>query len=330
MLLRKFSGNKKNENQKILKKKIILPMIKSFPDFLSEDISYTRGNYGLRDFDVEQLLPQTLEELKRKTGLKKGDPVKFTGNRYLLSLEVQGESLRTDVLKGEDLNSKELSFERWLDEKELQKLSELKTNLGQSFWWEAYGRGRKRDHLLSTFASALLASCRTPKGEEMILSFFTYNPKYTKSEPKVPEVFTREELEALCEKILTPAGLEFSIGTNPDYRKRDTLAVTIRTYYVAVRDNVGESRVAGPFGTEAAAEKRMKELGETQGDLDLKLLKDLKVRVDASQTPSEFFILRGESDITDQEFTRTLKKLYNTEELLKMMRGKITGKKFNI
>jgi hypothetical protein len=141
-------------------------MLKSFSDFLSEDISYTRGNHGFRDFDVEQLLPQTLEELKRKTGLKKGDPVKFTGNRYLLSLEVQGESLRTDVLKGEDLNSK--------------------------------------------------------------------------------------------------------------------------------------------------------------------LLKDLKVRVDASQSPSEFFILRSESDIPDQEFTRTLKKLYNTEELLKMLRGKITGKKFGL
>lgn len=306
---------------------IYQPMLKSFSDFLSEGISYTAGRYGSMQFQVEYLLPHTIEELKKKTGLQKGDPVKFTGNRNLLRLGIQGEHLETRVLKGDELNREGLIFDHWLNETELKKLSNLKKSMGDSFWWEGY---TNRKDPFSTLSSALLGSCRTPKGEEMILSFFTYNPKYVKSAPKVPEVFTKEELEALCEKILTPAGLEFSIEKSPYYRKKDTLVVTIHTYYVAVRDNAGESRVAGPFGTKAAAEKRMKELGETRGDLDTKLLKDLKVRVDASQTPSEFFILSGESNITDQEFTRTLKKLYNTEELLKMLRGKITGKKFNI
>jgi hypothetical protein len=306
-------------------------MLKSYGEFLNEGIKFTDTSSYYARFEVSEI--SNLKELQEKTKLKKGDSLKFTGSQYMLRCEVLPASPKdkfsSEIIKGEKINEMNLVFERWVEKKDVEKFAKLDPT---SYDWGT-GYDKPMDH--EKMMNAFLGICKDEKGKEHILSFFTYNPKYVKSEPKVPEVFKKEEMEAICEKLFREMGIEsWSVNKKRRYHNgkfTELYEVDIDTWFVYVRDHKGDAmKVAGPFGKKETAEKRMKELGSTKGDIDYDLMGKLKFRVDAKESPATFFVSSGTTSIPDLEFTRTLKKNYDTGELLKMLRGAVAGKKFGI
>ena len=160
---------------------------------------------------------------------------------------------------------------------------------------------------------------------------FAYNPSYKKGESKVPDTLSIEELEVAAEIVAKDLGIEeFEVlkSTPEDY-------VEFKTWFVYAKSHTESDRVklAGPFGTKAAAEDRLKELDSkkiTDGDLDDKKLSSLKFRVNGRLGSGGLDVSYEFSRIGNKEFTRVFSQNYDRKKLLDEKRGKITGKKFGI
>ena len=317
-------------------------MFKNYEEFLSEGIVFQKSGGHIWGFRVEET--PHLEELKKATKLKEGDSVKFTGPKYMIKVYVESKPApanhpklghridycQTVITTGEKINKENLTFLRWLTKEDATKYSKMEQS-GHDYDWKISGSNASPGilHMSANMLKAFMGVCKNEAGEEVTVSFFTYNPKYQKATPKVPDILPENIIEVLGEKIFRDLGIEDFEITESLFTK--TQIVRVKTWFVYVKNHLGENaKVAGPFGKKADAEKKMKEIGEFQGDLDTEKLKRLRLRVDSTEGPKSVFVDAGVSEIPFKEFTSVLRKNYDVEKMANDLRGKIHGKKFNI
>lgn len=151
-------------------------------------------------------------------------------------------------------------------------------------------------------------------------------------------LFIKAEAEALGKAVAEQlGGIEYEISGD-----QDSYHFHCYVWYVITEisragtteynsDNSYSSNIAGPFATEKEAEKRAKELGTTQGDMDLAMMKKWKFKVNAIETPTAFTVKKRQTSLNQKDFTRLAKaNLPNYKEIFRDKMGSIQGTKFGL
>ena len=313
-------------------------MITNFKDFINEGVNAPKQWHHNITYD---LLDSTqVEAMKKKMNLKTGDPVLFTGNRWVCVLSPSGRSELTDATfdKGEDLNLKGYTFMNWATVKEIKALGKLSTSYHPQNIF-ALRDGDTDEKVAQKIDSFLIAKCKDSSGKEgynvKYLSLHNYNPKYKKGVSKVPELFSRVELEVVVEWVAAQLGIEESSVSESRSNEGapEGLQVNFTTWFVYTRPHAGEdAKVAGPFGKKADAEKEIEKLNSVisrEGDLDQVKLAALRFRVDAKNPPLKFWPNSHYTSMPNKEFTASVKKTYGNDILTKL-RGRISGNKYGL
>ena len=308
-------------------------IITKFKDFINEAVLAPKQWHHNIAYD---LLDSTqVESMKKKMNLKAGDPVLFTGNRWVCVLNPGGSGLTSAKFdKGEDLNPKGYTFINWATAKEIKALGKLSDSYHQENIF-ALRDGDTKEKVAQKIDSFLIAKCKDSSGKETYFSLHNYNPKYKKAVSKVPELFSREELGVVVEWVAAQLGIEESsvYESRSNEGAPEGLQVNFTTWFVYTRPHAGEdAKVAGPFGKKADAEKEIEKLNSVisrEGDLDQAKLAALRFRVDAKNPPLKFWANSHYTSMPNKEFTASVKKTYGNDILTKL-RGRVGGAKYGL
>jgi hypothetical protein len=312
-------------------------MIKDFENFLNEAVIAPKQWHHNIAYDL--LDPVEVEAMKKKMNLKPGDPVLFTGNRWVCELKPSKNVGMEEVIgytfdKGEDLNTKGYTFVDWATAEEIKSLGKLSTMYHHNNVFSLRD-GDTKEVIAQKIDSFLMAKCKDSNGNQKYLSLHNYNPKYKKAAPKAPDLMDRHQLEAVVAWVAKDLGIEEAKVFEPrNYDGADSsLEVSFTTWFVYTRPHAGDdAKVAGPFGKRADAEKETERLDSVisrEGDLDQDKLGKLRFRVDAKNPPLKFYAHPHKTFMPNKEFTSSVKKLYG-DDILTKLRGTISGKKFGI
>jgi hypothetical protein len=309
-------------------------MIKDFENFVNEAVNAPKQWHHNITYDL--LDSAEVEAMKKKMNLKPGDPVLFTGNRWVCELKPSISDLIGYTFdKGEDLNSKGYTFVDWATAAEIKTLGKLSTMYHHNNVFSLRPDDTKEE-IEQKIDSFLMAKCKDSNGNQKYLSLHNYNPKYKKAAPKAPDLMDRHQLEAVVAWVAKDLGIEETKILEPrDYNGTDSssLQASFTTWFVYTRPHAGDdAKVAGPFGKRADAEKEIERLDSAinrEGDLDQEKLEKLRFRVDAKNPPLKFYAHSHKTSMPNKEFTSSVKKLYG-DDILTKLRGTISGKKFGL
>ena len=314
----------------------------SFDNFenLNEGLTYPdfkiyKGRYGYRRIVTDSYpvpTPDERETFLKNTGLKKDDTVVVTGTQYVYTVPPKPDAegfFNPDFMLGEKINELKLKFVEWCPQPTLSKIFRNIRKYGTLIMGD-------NQEQLRVFMSLPLAVCKNGY-DELLVAMNKYNPNYVKSEPKKPDILQVDEAKALLSHIMKDLGIEeyqVDKGSHRNFGSAasSTYTVVITTWFVYSSSHTGQDtvKVAGPFGTKAAADKKLEEIGKTKGDLDHEKLDKLRLRVNTKESPSRIFVSNEDSHIPDEEFTRTLRKQYDVPALLKQLRGRVLSNKLDI
>jgi hypothetical protein len=307
----------------------------TYKEFLNEKIKWDRDGY----WEVEG--SPNIKKLQEKTGLGKGDPVKFTATLKMLyfynSLEdfrkVEGSGkweegwMSPDDVKGEDINKMNLVFERWAtenDEKRWQKAGEdFKDDLvsERDFLKLHLGICKVPDDGAASPNQPQPKNLPTSPGAEVVVSFYTFNPNYKKGAPRIPDKFSESELKAVAEKVGKDHGLDLRAedAWNSDFE------VILTLWYVAV----GGEKLLGPFSNEDLARKESEEFKKRnmKGDLDDAKMATWRI---SDKRNTDIGVVYDTKTYSNAGFTKMISKMYKKDELLTLLRGRIGGKNLGL
>jgi hypothetical protein len=302
----------------------------TYNEFLNEKIKWDRDGY----WDVEG--SPNIKQLQEKTGLKKGDPVKFTATLKMFyfynSLEdckkVAGREspywMRPDDARGENINRMNLVFDRWVTENDEKGWQKAAADAGVV--WVS-----KLD-----FLELHLGICKVPDdgagppdregklptspGAEVVVSFYTFNPNYKKG---APDKFSENELKAVAEKVGKDHGLDLRVenvsGFSTDFE------VILTLWYVTVD---GE-KLSGPFSSKDLAQKELEDLKKRgmKGDLDDAKMAAWRI---SDKRNTDIGVVYDTKTYSNAGFTKLVSKMYKKAELLTLLKGRIGGKSLGL
>ena len=311
-------------------------MITKFEDFINEGVTAPKGYWDIIKYDL--LTTEQVESIKKKFGLKAGDPLLFTGNRnvfqFLPSMGAPKGASKYLFSSGEEFNNKGCVFVEWTTASEIESLGDLVTgSYTQQNMFGLQPKDSPKDKA-AKINSFLIAKCKDSSGHILYLSLHSYNPKYKKSAPKLPDVMDPVQLEAVMEWVAQQLGIEkYNVTSNKGETDPLNFYVNFTTWFIYTRPHAGDdAKVAGPFGKEADAKKEMEKMNSTikrEGDLDQEKLAALKFRVDAKNSPTAYYVTYNKSSMSNKEFTASVKKTYG-DDIMTKLKGRVAGKRFGI
>lgn len=313
----------------------------TYDEFLNEKIKWDQNG------DYKLVGSPNIKELREKAGLKKGDPVKFTPTLNMIyfcnSLKDYRKMNGTDkimkryedrwadpyTVKGEEINKMNLIFDRWPTEGEAQQ------------WIESLKKRGSKNPQSITGLEFHLGICKVPDsgaaspklyseklstspGAEVVVSFFTFNPKYEKSVPRIPDKFSENELKAVAEKVSKDQGLDFSVR-ELRYSHPGEFEVDLNLWYVTV----GKEKLLGPFSSKSIAQKELEEFKKTQTGGDIDTSKQDVWRI-SDKRNNDYKVTYDSKTYSNAQFTKLVSKMYKKDELLTLLRGKIGAIKLGL
>jgi len=315
----------------------------TYVEFLNEKLKFTEYGYQV-------VGSPNIKELREKTGLKKGDPVKFTATLNMLysynsvkdyrKMNGRGEDVKRyekawpfpRAVKGEYINKMNLIFDRWPTEEDVR------------LWRESLKKDGYRNPELITGLEFHLGICKVPDsgaavpsyyeeevrstspGAEVVVSFFTFNPKYEKGAPRIPDKFTENELRVVAEKVSKDQGLDFTVGRKY-YSNPVEFEVILALWYVTV----GKEKLLGPFSSKSIAQKELEELKKTHkqtgGDIDASKQDAWRI---SDKRNNYHEVTYDSKTYSNAQFTKLVSKMYKKDELLTLLRGKIGARNLGL
>ena len=311
----------------------------TYNEFLNEKIKWDRDGY----WEVEG--SPNIKQLQEKTGLKKGDPVKFTTTLKMFyfynSLEdfrkVEGSGnyedrwMRPDDVKGEAVNQMNLVFDRWATENDEKGWQKAAADAGVvwvsnlDFLELHLGICKVPDDGAGSPTQYQPKNLPTSPGAEVVVSFYTFNPNYKKD---APDKFSENELKAVAEKVGKDHSLDLRVENVSRFSTDFEVILTL--WYVAMGGcSATTEKLAGPFSSKDLAQKELENLKKRgmKGDLDDAKMAAWRI---SDKRNTSIGVVYDTKTYSNAGFTKLVSKMYKKAELLTLLRGRIGGKSLGL